>query len=516
MFTNSIISKSTTRLTQLSRQLSTTTMAPTSTKNSIKHFDYLVIGGGSGGVASARRAAKYGAKVLLIESNFKKFGGTCVNVGCVPKKVMWYTADLAHKKHDLYAYGLDKEPESIKYGDFDWAKLKHKRDAYVTRLNGIYENNLKREKVDYAYGFAKFINSEGEVEVTLLGDQELPFLDEGKTYKKGEKLVFSADKTLIATGGTAVVLPSVPGAELGTTSDGFFALEKQPKKVAIVGAGYIGVELSGVFSSLGSETHFFIRGDTVLRSFDEVIQNTVTDYYIDNLGINIHKQSTITKIEGSKDGKKVVHLKDGTSVEVDELIWTVGRKSLIDIGLDKVDVKINDKQQIVADEYQVTNNPKIFSLGDVVGKVELTPVAIAAGRRLSNRLFGGPEFAKDKLDYNNIPSVIFSHPEAGSIGLSTKEAIEKYGEENLKIYQSKFTAMYYAMMDDQKDKSPTVYKIICAGPEEKVVGLHIVGDSSAEILQGFGVAIKMGATKKDFDNCVAIHPTSAEELVTMT
>ena len=198
------------------------------------------------------------------------------------------------------------------------------------------------------------------------------------------------------------------------------------------------------------------------------------------------------------------------------MIWTVGRKSLIDIGLDKVGVKINDKQQIVADEYQVTNNPKIFSLGDVVGKVELTPVAIAAGRRLSNRLFGGPEFAKDKLDYNNIPSVIFSHPEAGSIGLSTKEAIEKYGEENLKIYQSKFTAMYYAMMDDQKDKSPTVYKIICAGPEEKVVGLHIVGDSSAEILQGFGVAIKMGATKKDFDNCVAIHPTSAEELVTMT
>nr|AAF22039.1 glutathione reductase [Candida albicans] len=461
-------------------------MAPTSTKNSIKHFDYLVIGGGSGGVASARRAAKYGAKVLLIESNFKKFGGTCVNVGCVPKKVMWYTADLAHKKHDLYAYGLDKEPESIKYGDFDWAKLKHKRDAYVTRLNGIYENNLKREKVDYAYGFAKFINSEGEVEVTLSGDQELPFLDEGKTYKKGEKLVFSADMTLIATGGTAIVPPSVPGAELGTTSDGFFALEKQPKKVAIVGAGYIGVELSGVFSSLGSETHFFIRGDTVLRSFDEVIQNTVTDYYIDNLGINIHKQSTITKIEGSKDGKKVVHLKDGTSVEVDELIWTVGRKSLIDIGLDKVGVKINDKQQIVADEYQVTNNPKIFSLGDVVGKVELTPVAIAAVSSI--------DIVSDcKIMDIHIHQCILTS--RAGLWFITREPLKIRGG-NLKYIILNLSPMYYAMMMIKKINHLSSTRSFVSDPEEKV--------------------IKMGATKKDFDNCVAIHPTSAEELVTMT
>ncbi|EMG47974.1 Glutathione reductase [Candida maltosa Xu316] len=488
---------------------------PPTTTTPLKHFDYLVIGGGSGGVASARRAAKYGAKVLLIESNFKKLGGTCVNVGCVPKKVMWYASDLAHKKEALYSYGLSKEPEHVKYGDFNWSAIKEKRDAYVTRLNGIYENNLKREKVDFVYGFAKFINENGDVEVSLTGEQELPFLDNTKTYTKDEKLVFSADKVLIATGGTAIVPPSVPGAELGLTSNGFFELEKQPKTVAVVGAGYIGVELSGVFNGVGTETHFIIRGDTVLRSFDDIIQNTITDYYINNLGINIHKQEGVVKIEGTKDGKKTVYLKNDT-IEVDELIWTVGRKSLIDIGLDKVGVKVNDKHQIEADEYQVTANPKIFSLGDVVGKVELTPVAIAAGRRLSNRLFGGPEFKNDKLDYSNIPSVVFSHPESGSIGLSTKQAIAKYGEENLKIYNSKFTAMYYAMFDDPKEKSPTVYKIICAGPEEKVVGLHLVGDSSAEILQGFGVAIKMGATKKDFDNCVAIHPTSAEELVTMT
>ncbi|ODV78803.1 glutathione reductase [Suhomyces tanzawaensis NRRL Y-17324] len=490
-------------------------MAPTS---SLNKFDYLVIGGGSGGVASARRAAKYGAKVLVIEANFNKLGGTCVNVGCVPKKVMWYAADAAHKKHHLKSYGLSQGDDEVKYGDFAWGAIKEKRDAYVTRLNGIYERNLQREGVSHLFGRAKFINSAGDVEVTLTGDQEIKFLEEGKTFQKDEKLVFSGEHILIATGGAPIVPPDVEGADLGITSDGFFQLESQPKSVAVVGAGYIGVELSGIFQSVGSETHLVIRGDTVLRSFDDIIQNTITDYYTDKLGVNVVKKSgSVTKVEGTKDGKKKVHLGNGQVLEVDTLVWTVGRKGLIDLGLDLVDVKINSKGQIEADEYQQTANPKIYSLGDVVGKVELTPVAIAAGRRLSNRLFSGkPEFAEDKLDYSNVPSVIFSHPEAGSIGLSTKEAIEKYGESNVKVYNSKFTAMYYAMMESDDLKSPTVYRIVCTGEDEKVVGLHIVGDASAEILQGFGVAIKMGATKKDFDNCVAIHPTSAEELVTMT
>ncbi|KAK6462613.1 glutathione reductase [Scheffersomyces coipomensis] len=485
----------------------------------IKNYDYLVIGGGSGGVASARRAAKYGAKVLLIESKFEQLGGTCVNVGCVPKKIMWYAADNAHRKHQLKSYGLLSESEDgeVKFGDFNWGLIKTKRDAYVKRLNGIYANNLNKEGVEYLYGFAKFINSDGDVEVTLTGDQEIPFLEQGKSFKQHEKLVFSSKKVLIATGGTAIIPPKIEGSELGITSDGFFALETQPKSVAVVGAGYIGVEFSGVFQSLGSETHFIIRGDTVLRSFDDIIQTTITDYYTDKLGVNLYKQSGgVTKVKATSDGKKKVYLGNGKILEVDELVWTVGRKSLIDIGLDIVGVKINDKKQIIADEYQQTAHPKIFSLGDVVGKVELTPVAIAAGRRLSNRLFGPEIYIKDKLDYDNVPSVIFSHPEAGSIGLSTKEAKEKYGEENIKVYNSKFTAMYYSMMESDDLKSPTAYRIVCHGPEEKVVGLHIVGDSSAEILQGFGVAIKMGATKKDFDNCVAIHPTSAEELVTMT
>ncbi|SGZ53070.1 CIC11C00000004444 [Sungouiella intermedia] len=479
-----------------------------------KHYDYLVIGGGSGGVASARRAASYGAKVLLVEGQYKKLGGTCVNVGCVPKKVMWYASDMAHKKKQLKAYGLSDEELDVKFGDFDWSSIKQKRDAYVKRLNGIYERNLEKEKVEYLYGYASFANENGDVEVVLSEDQEVPFLS--GSFKKNEKLTFSADKVLIATGGEPVVPPKVEGSELGITSDGFFGLEKQPKSVAIVGVGYIGVELAGVFSSLGTETHLVARGETVLRAFDEIIQNSITDIYINKLGINVIKNSgSVSKVEKAGDKKKVF-LGNGDVLEVDELIWTVGRKGLNRIGLDKVGVKLDAKGNVEVDSYQQTSNPKVFSLGDVVGNVELTPVAIAAGRKLSNRLFSGQEaFAQDKLDYSNVPSVVFSHPEAGSIGLTTKQAIEKYGESEIKIYNSKFNAMFYAMMDSDDEKIPCVYRLICAGPEEKVVGLHIVGDSSAEILQGFGVAVKMGATKKDFDSCVAIHPTSAEELVTL-
>lgn len=505
-----ILTKPLNRLGSISRHIS---MAPVQ-DTIAKHYDYLVIGGGSGGVASARRAALYGAKVLLVESKYNKLGGTCVNVGCVPKKVMWYAADLAHKKEHLKAYGLADDDHHVQHGDFKWGLIKEKRDAYVTRLNGIYDRNLKKEGVEVIFGRAAFANENADVEVTLSADQEVEFLE--KSFLKDEKLVFSADKVLVATGGYAVVPPSVEGAELGTTSDGFFELKEQPKSVAIVGVGYIGVELAGVFQSLGTQVSLVARGDTVLRAFDDIIQTTVTDHYVNKLGVNVIKNSgSVTKVEKAGDKKKV-YLGNGDVLEVDELIWTVGRKALLDIGLEKVGVETAESGHIIADEWQQTANSKVYSLGDVVGNVELTPVAIAAGRKLSNRLFSGQEvFAQDKLDYTNVPSVVFSHPEAGSIGLTSKEAIEKYGEDNVKIYNSKFTGMYYAMFDSDEGKAPTAYRIVTAGADEKVVGLHIVGDYSAEILQGFGVAMKMGATKKDFDSCVAIHPTSAEELVTM-
>ena len=207
---------------------------------------------------------------------------------------------------------------------------------------------------------------------------------------------------------------------------------------------------------------------------------------------------------------------NGDVLKVDELIWTIGRKALLCNGLEHTGVKLDKMGHVIVDEWQQTSHPKIYSLGDVVGKVELSPVAIATGRKLSNRLFSGQEvFSQDKMDFSNVPSVVFSHPEAGTVGLTTEEAIAKYGKDNLKIYNTKFNPLYYAMMDDDSEKSGIAYRLICAGPEEKVVGLHMVGDSSAEILQGFGVAVNMGATKKDIDSCVAIHPTSAEELVTL-
>lgn len=469
-----------------------------------KECDYLVIGGGSGGVASARRAAgMHGAKTILIESN--RLGGTCVNVGCVPKKVIWHAAAIAETIKEAKAYGFNVQETA----PFDWPAFKRKRDAYIKRLNGIYERNLSNEKVEYIHGRAHLLNST-DVEVDLDG---------------GEKTHLRAKKILIATGGHPNVPRDVPGYEHGITSDGFFELEKQPKRVAVVGAGYIAIEMAGMLNALGTDTHLFIRKDKLLRSFDPLIQDTVAKEY-ERLGVNLYRSSKVSRVEPDpgRDGWLKVRYTSGNrgdgELDVDCILWAIGRSPEVeDLGLDKAGVKQrhDGKGVVDADAYQNTSADNIYAIGDVCGLVELTPVAIAAGRRLSDRLFGAakdPSLKESKLDYSYVPSVVFAHPEAGSIGLTEPEAVEKFGRENLTIYRSNFVALYYAMMDAD-EKASSSYKLICAGPEQKVVGLHIIGLSSSEILQGFGVAIKLGATKRDFDNCVAIHPTSAEELVTM-
>ncbi|EMT68452.1 Glutathione reductase [Fusarium odoratissimum] len=463
-----------------------------------KETDYLVIGGGSGGLASARMASsKFGVKATIVEN--KRLGGTCVNVGCVPKKVTYNAAALAEAIHDAKAYGFSVEQTA----PFDWSSFKTKRDAYIKRLNGIYERNLNNDKVDYLHGWARLV-SKNQAEVTL---------------DDNSKVLVNAKKILVAVGGKPTIPPEIPGAEYGTNSDGFFDISTQPKKVAIVGAGYIAVEFAGMFNALGTETHLFIRYDTFLRNFDPMIQESVTKEY-ERLGVKLHKRSQASKVEKDSNGKLTITYKDDQGNEsvvsdVDNLIWAIGRTpETKDIGLEEAGVKLGEKGHILVDEYQNTAVDNIYALGDVTGEVELTPVAIAAGRRLAHRLFGGPEFANLKLDYNNVPSVVFSHPEVGSIGLTEPQAIEKYGKDNIKVYKTSFTAMYYAMMEPEQ-KGPTNYKLIVAGPEEKVIGLHIMGLGSGEMLQGFGVAVKMGATKADFDSCVAIHPTSAEELVTL-
>lgn len=417
----------------------------------------------------------------------------------MPKKVTYNAAALAEAIHDAKAYGFSVEQTA----PFDWATFKTKRDAYIKRLNGIYERNLEKDNVDYLHGWARLV-SKNQAEVTL---------------DDNTKVLVNAKKILIAVGGKPTIPPEIPGAEYGTDSDGFFDISTQPKKVAIVGAGYIAVEFAGMFNALGTETHLFIRHDTFLRNFDPMIQEAVTKEY-ERLGVKLHKRSQASKVEKDSNGKLTITYKDDQGNEsvvsdVDNLIWAIGRTpETHGIGLEEAGVKLGKTGHIIVDEFQNTAVDNIYALGDVTGEVELTPVAIAAGRRLAHRLFGGAEFSNLKLDYKNVPSVVFSHPEVGSIGLTEPEAIEKYGKDNIKIYKTSFTAMYYAMMEPE-DKGPTSYKLVVTGPEEKVVGLHIMGLGSGEMLQGFGVAIKMGATKADFDSCVAIHPTSAEEIVTM-
>ncbi|KAI1329358.1 glutathione reductase [Xylariaceae sp. FL0255] len=484
----------TARITTLSRQFSSTShiMAPIS-----KETDFLVIGGGSGGLGAARMASKFGAKAMIIEAS--RLGGTCVNVGCVPKKIVFNAAAIKEAAHDGKAYGFNfQEPTP-----FDWPTFKKKRDAYIVRLNGIYANNLKNDNVEYVHGYAKVL-SKNEVEITQ---------DDGTVS------TVRASKIVIAVGGRPASPPDIPGAEYGVNSNGFFDIDQLPKKVVLVGAGYIAVEFAGMFNALGVETHLFIRHKTFLRTFDPMIQDHVTAEY-ERLGVHVHKESTQSRVDkNSASGKLTLHYKDsngeGSISDIDHLIWAIGRIPETDhLGLEKAGVELTDKGHVKVDEYQNTTAENIYALGDVCGKAELTPVAIAAGRRLAERLFGPSQFSAARVDYENIPSVVFAHPEVGSIGLTEPQAEAKYGKDNLKVYTSTFVNLWYAMAEPD-DKARTKYKVICTGPEEKVVGLHILGMGSGEVLQGFGVAIKMGATKKDLDSCVAIHPTAAEELVTM-
>ena len=448
----------------------------------MREYDYIAIGGGSGGIASINRASSYGQKCAIIEAKY--LGGTCVNVGCVPKKVMWYGAQIA-EAINLYApdYGFD-----ITVNQFDFAKLRESREAYIDRIHQSYERVLGNNKVDVIRGFAKFVDAH-TVEVN------------------GE--LIKAKHILIATGGRPSH-PNIEGAEYGIDSDGVFALKALPKRVAVVGAGYIAVELAGVLHSLGVETHLFVRKHAPLRNFDPLIVETLVET-INNEGPTLHTQAIPQKVVKNDDGSLTLFLEDGRSQTVDCLVWAIGRVPMTDqLNLEAAGVKTNSKGFIEVDKYQNTNVQGIYAVGDNTGAVELTPVAVAAGRRLSERLFNNKP--TEHLDYNLIPTVVFSHPPIGTVGLTEPQAIEQYGAENVKVYKSTFTSMYTAVT---QHRQPCRMKLVCAGSEEKIVGLHGIGFGVDEMIQGFAVAIKMGATKKDFDNTVAIHPTGSEEFVTM-
>ena len=448
-----------------------------------KHYDYISIGGGSGGIASLNRAAMYGKKCAIIEASH--LGGTCVNLGCVPKKVMWYGAQVAEAIHK-YApdYGFD-----IDVKGFDFKKLVETRQKYISNIHRSYETNLAKNKVEVIQGFAKFVDA--------------------KTVEVNGELI-TADHILIATGGRPV-FPDVKGAEYGIDSDGFFELEQLPERVAVVGAGYVAVEIAGVLRSLGSEVDLYVRQHSPLRSFDHSIVNVLIEE-MDKEGIELHTHTVIKEVSKNEDGSLTIDLEDGRTNTVDCLIWAVGREPATDkINLEVTGVETNSIGKIKVDKFQNTNVEGIYAVGDIIeNSIDLTPVAVAAGRRLSERLFNNKP--NEHLDYNLVPTVIFTHPPIGTIGMSEMQAIAQYGEDSIKCYSSTFTPMYSAVT---QHRQKCTMKLVCLGDEEKVIGLHGIGFGVDEMIQGFAVAIKMGATKADFDNTVAIHPTGSEEFVTM-
>lgn len=445
-------------------------------------FDYLVIGGGSGGIASARRAAAHGARVALIESH--RLGGTCVNTGCVPKKVMYNAARLADALSDLPGYGLRGERVH-----FDWTSVKKHRDAYIERLNAMYDGHLQRDSVTKIRGRAK-LTDDGQVEV--------------------DGLRYQAPHVLLAVGGYPKV-PDIPGAQLGITSDGFFELVEQPRHVAIVGSGYIGVELSSIFNSLGSEVTLLSRYDDVLPHFDRLIHDELKQHLVE-AGINLQPHSDVVQVRRVERGRLKLWTRDQREMgNFNCLIWAVGRAPASHgLGLDQASIERDRAGFIRVDAQQNTSRPGFYAVGDVTGQSGLTPVAIAAGRRLADRLFGNQPDAR--LDYDNIPSVVFCRPPIATVGLTEAEAVEKYGRSQVKVYTSRFTNLYYALTPH---KPKTAMKLVTMGPQDKVVGIHVIGMGADEMIQGFAVALRMGATKRDLDTTVAVHPTAAEELVTL-
>jgi glutathione reductase (NADPH) len=443
-------------------------------------WDLIVIGGGSGGLACAQRAARHGARVAVAEPG--PLGGTCVNLGCVPKKIMYHAAELAHGIADAEDYGF-----SLTLAGHDWSGLKSRRDAYVVHLRGIYLENLAKSGATLLRERARIAGA-GRVEI-------------GGAAHVTQHIV-------IATGGRPLV-PGLPGAGAGITSDGYFALERMPASVAIVGSGYIAAELSGVFAALGSRVTIAVRTDRILRSFDEMLSaRLMTAMRAD--GIEIATGAVPASLATSAEGHRLL-LADGRSLGPFEcVLWAIGRMpESAGFGLEEAGVAVAANGEIVTDLRQDTTVPGIHALGDVTGRIALTPVAIAAGRRLADRLFGGA--ADRHLDYRLIPTVVFSHPPIGTVGLTEAEARAAHGD-SVEVFRHDFMPLYHGITGRRRRAE---VKLVTTAGDRRVIGLHAIGMGADELLQGFAVALRLGATKRDFDDTVAIHPTSAEELVTL-
>ncbi|NES17555.1 MAG: glutathione-disulfide reductase [Symploca sp. SIO3E6] len=443
-------------------------------------FDLFVIGGGSGGIATARRAAEYGAKVGVAE--FDSLGGTCVNRGCIPKKLMVYASHFPDLFEDAQGYGWSGVKSTL-----DWQKLIKVVNQEVERLNGIYQRMLDKSKVELFRDYAKFIDSH--------------------TVEVGD-IAITAEKILIAVGGIPVT-PAIPGIEHAIVSDDMFHLKEQPQRIVILGTGYIGVEFACIMHGLGSEVTLLSRNDLILRGFDDDLRSSIQEA-MQQHGIRIIKMTEPPVIAKTAAGLQVkVKGETEETVVADAVsLAATGRKPNLDkLGLEKAGVAVKNGA-IAVDEYSQTNQEHIYAVGDCTDKMNLTPVAINEGRAFADTHFGGKS---RKMSYENVPTAIFTTPEAATVGLTEAQAREQYGEA-VKIYRARFRPMYHTL-SGREDK--TMVKLVVDQNTDKVLGAHMVGEHAAEIIQGIAIALKMGATKKDFDATVGIHPSTAEEFVTM-
>lgn len=450
-------------------------------------FDLFVIGGGSGGVRAGRMAAQRGAKVGMAESG--PMGGTCVNVGCIPKKLYSYGAYYHEAFEESRGFGWQLPGTPT----LNWETLKANRAKEITRLNGIYDGLMVNANVERLQGHGRLVDPH-TVEVTH---------PDGKTTRHSSRHI------LIATGGTPYV-PEVAGRDLAITSDDIFDLPHFPKRLVVVGGGYIACEMASIFHGLGAQVTLLYRGEEILRGFDQEVR-AFTAHEMRKAGVNIQVRSDIARLEASSNARKV-HLKDGSVVDADAVLYATGRKPRVDgLGLTEIGVKQNKDGTIQIDRHFATNVPSIFALGDVVGRMELTPVALAEAMALVDHLFGpAPGKPVRTMDYELIPTAVFTHPPIGTVGLSEEKAREKFGA--IQVFRSDFKPLKHTLSGSSER---TLVKLVVDAASDRVVGLHMVGADAGEIVQGFAVALKCGATKAQFDATIGIHPTSAEEFVTL-
>ncbi|MDX1299496.1 MAG: glutathione-disulfide reductase [Pseudomonas sp.] len=442
-------------------------------------FDLFVIGAGSGGVRAARFSAGYGARVAVAESRY--LGGTCVNVGCVPKKLLVYGAHFADDFEQAQGFGW-----SLGEAKFDWPTLISNKNREIDRLNGIYRNLLVNSGVTLLEGHARII------------DDHTVELD-GKRY--------SAKHILIATGGWPQI-PEVPGHEHAIGSNEVFFLEQLPKRVLVIGGGYIAVEFASIFNGLGAQTSLLYRGDLFLRGFDMAVRNHLQEE-LSKSGVDLQFNSDIARIDKQADGSLQATLKDGRILEADCVFYATGRRPMLDnLGLENTQVALDERGFIKVDEQYQSSTPSILAIGDVIGRVQLTPVALAEGMAVAKRLFKPEEYRK--VDYQTIPTAVFSLPNIGTVGLSEEQAKEE--GYSVQVFESRFRPMKLTLTESQER---TRMKLVVDAETDRVLGCHMVGPEAGEIVQGLAVALKAGATKQIFDDTIGVHPTAAEEFVTM-